>query len=351
MRIVIICLFVCLVACQSNNKANPLERTVAASNELVFQPSRQFLLSNRDDLVSPGEIISFMGDGEKFYVLDGFKSQQAYVYDYNGNLLQLFSKPGQGPGEYKYPGGFCKNGNRIHLFSGANRYLIFDGDGNFLENKTDLHPGGVENKVFPGPDGTFFFTIYSRFSPEATIFHVSADGDLLNKFSPPDEDFISVWDLFAPMGDICFVNDKIYQVFNHKYEVKVFSLDGVPLETISLHSVIYREPDYETPHKEMKKDGQGLSGRKAVKFMEKQSLVGGIYTYGKDGFVTLLRYTNLKSESVYLEFWDNEFKGLGRMEVPESEVIVGTFEGQLVFFNADLGRIQFGSFIPKENNI
>lgn len=293
---------------------------------------------------SPIEINSFQYINDKMYILDSVRLQQAYIYNSDGSLNQLVAGPGQGPGEYRLPGGFCLSDNQLHLISAGKKYNIYDSKGNILKVITKINPGGIGNLIHPGPDGSAFLTVYSRHVPDATIFHIDKNGELLNKFSPPDSDFVLFWDMVAPMGNIIVMEDKIAQVFIHKYEVLFFQLDGSKIETIPLASNIYKIPDYEEA-KKLKSDRKALQ-----RFMKKYSLINRFFKFG-NYFVTVLANTSLSEDKEIMEFWDKDFLGIGRSFIEEDEKLVGIHDKTLVFYNTTKKTLLFRELREKTGQL
>lgn len=309
----------------------------AKAQEMNPVASKTVLLSGSAEILPPVEVNSFQATDEKMFLLDSVRTQQAYIYNLDGSLDKLVGAPGQGPGEYRGPGGFCLSGDRLHLISAGRKYILYDQDGNLIRTNLEIHRGGIGNKIYPGPNDTAFFTMYSRHVPNASIFQVNNNSDLVHEFSPPDKAFNSFWDMVHPMGNLVITDDAIYQMFIHRYEVLVFDLQGIEKKRINLASNIYKTPDYD--------EAANLKEDAAVyqRFMKKYSIIRGFYKT-PDGYVTSITNTTRSNEYEVLEFWDSTFNGLGRWDVPQDETLVGNTQESLVFYNSDNRELVFRSF-------
>ncbi len=339
MRIFLIIFLIALIGCPGNSsKMSRHVQFVPNSTHISVENERRVILHSEEAVDHPITIASFQLVGQKMYILDMYGLKQAFIYHLDGSLDQLLSRPGPGPGEYRHPGGFCLSGDRLHLISAGRKYIIYNPDGSLIKENLEIHPGGIGNKIHPGRDGSAYFTCYTRYYPEATIFHVNRDGELLSQFSPPDEDFVKLWDKVDPMGNIIVEDDHIAQVFIHKYDVHFFGLDGEKIKKVHLVSGIYDPPDYakatSLPNK---------SGKIQKAFYQKYSLINSFFKMGSY-YVTGLANTKLKKDRDYLEFWSDEFYGLGRYLVPEGEKLVGSHGNELVFYDVESTTLIFRTF-------
>ncbi len=141
------------------------------------------------------------------------------------------------------------------------------------------------------------------------------------------------WFLILFLGKL-LRNDDIFQIFIHKYEIKVFDLNGHLKRNIHLATTIYNPPDIQAARE------LGPDKRTWSEFAKKYTLVNNFFLLG-DGYVTGLLYSTYGKDREVLEFWDKDFLGLGRCLVPEGEMLVGTHEGRLVFYNGDTHVLSF----------
>ena len=278
----------------------------------------------------PAEITSLqvLPNGD-LLILDTGLVQQAFLFDSNGRLIRLIGQPGPGPGEYRMPGGLCLSGNRIHMISAGRRYILFDRDGEFLKQRKDTPPGGIGAKIYPGYDGTAYFTCYSR-EAKNTVFHVDGDGSVLNKFSSPDKEFGYYWAMLHPMGNLVVNSEAVLHMYIHRYQVNVFSLDGKFKRIFRLSSSKYVAPDFEKAKSITSKPG-GLR-----EFQYTHSIVSDFYELNGKYLTGLTSKTGS-----LLEFWDENFFGLGRFIVPKGEKLIGVSGENFVLFNPDSLVLKF----------
>jgi hypothetical protein len=332
-KVIITVLVLCVLClgCDVEHPTNETEKTPELA-QIVLHKQKMVRLEGAADTPAPLEITSLQIDEDRLYILDGFKLQQAYIYDLHGKLVKLVGKLGQGPGEYRLPGGFSKTGDRIHLVHQGKNYSIFDLNGDFIHRRSKVHPGAVGNRIYPGPNGTAFVTFYSRATSRGSIFHVDQEGELIRFFSPLDDEFVLFWDKVSPMGNVFVTEQEIAQVFVHKYEVLFFDMQGKPTAKMKLASTIYNSPDFEAA-KQLPRDKQ-----KQRDFARAYTLVEGFYPLG-NGYLTVLSYTHLGPDKLVMEYWDADFKGLGRSIVPNSEKVVGTEAEQILFYNGETSEL------------
>lgn len=312
-----------IFGCESDDNRSASVRSLAAPDPVNLRIKREINL-NVGDSKHVIDINSFQKTEDRLLILDGFYAQQAYEFDFSGNLLKTVGETGSGPGEYRLPGGFCFSKTRYHVINSSERkHNIYDADGRFLK-WVSQKSRGIGFNLYPGKKGTVYATAYSRYSPDASIYWLDENGELKKKFSPLDEDFVQVFDVFFPPGGLVITNDGLIQFFNHRYEVIFWTFDGQEKDRIRLHSSKYIEPQY--------KKAKGIVGHKAeIKFMHSFSQFVGFFQFGS-GYVSVLRRIKSKDKMVdTIEFWDDEFRGVGRYLIPEDEKLIGVLGDSLVF--------------------
>ncbi len=315
-----------LSAClESQRTGEPDVEGLASGKPWSFHTIRRVPLESDADGNGPISISDFQVIDGDYYILDIFMSQRAYVYGPDGRLRGLVGGLGSGPGEYRLPGGFTRSGDRFHIVGNIPpRYNLYDATGRFL-HAVPMQAEGVGASIYPDEDDGAYFTNWSRYASGATIYRVDRDGKLLQSFSPPDDSYQSLFDVYHPQGGLLVEQNRILQYFNHRYEVLFFSRDGEDLGRIRLASFKYLAPDY-------KKAPKIRGHKKGKAFMSTFTHFRGLYAW-KYGYITqLYRYRkNLKSGKEILEFWDSDFWGLGYYQAPEDETLVGASGGQLIF--------------------
>lgn len=302
-------------------RAYPAEVTPPVTHTLSLQPTPDGMQPYWVDQLSQHE--------GALYLTDAFKSRRVYVYGQNGDFHQQIGGLGSGPGEYQIPEGFAR-ADRTMLVTNtmARQAILYDHEGAFLKN-VPLPFKGIADKVYVTPQQTYLLTSYSRYSPEATIYEVDQTGRLIRSFSPLDEVFGTVFDTYRPPGSLCLQPDRIMQVFNHRYEIKVFAYNGELLETIRLASGAYTAPDEERAARVSGHQGE-------LAFHTTFSHVAGIHAVS-NGYVTALfqRASNLRDQKGWLEFWDHQWVGRSRFTIPENEYFITVLDEALVFLRED----------------
>lgn len=320
----------------TDTKKHVLRKGQASVDEISLIEKDSVQLHAADETKIPVAIYQFQATQNHYLSLE-IMTQHANVFARSGRFIQSIGGPGQGPGEFRMPGGFAQIGNRYHISSANSEYIVYNLDGNFMAEINDLLPGGIPNKIIQAPEDTALVTHYSRYSEDATISHITKDGQLLGKFSPPDEDFKVFWDMVHPMGNIIAEESRILQSFIHRYEILIFDYQGNLLEKVSLASPIYRVPDYKEAHRISKKKKR--KNRTLRSFNKTHTQITGLFKVG-DNYVTQLIQTSLGDGTV-LEVWDNQFMGLGRILIPEGHEVVGSENDALILFNPEKASLLY----------
>ena len=90
--------------------------------------------------------VAFASNGD-FYVSDGYGNSRVVKYSQEGRVLKMWGKKGAEPGEFNLPHTVVVDAQgRVYVGDRENkRVQIFDGDGNFLRQWTDVgSPWGLE---------------------------------------------------------------------------------------------------------------------------------------------------------------------------------------------------------------
>lgn len=272
----------------------------------------------------PIYISSFQVIDGRLYILDGVISQQAFIYDLKGKLIQTVGRVGSGPGEYRRPGGFTFDGEHMYIVNAYKQAINkYDRNGTFI--KEFVAPSdGIGYHIFPAQNNNLYFTAYSRYALEGSIKILDSEGQVLKAFSPPDSDFINAFDIYQP-GDLVIEKDRMLQFFNHRYQVLAFDLAGGEPEVIQLASSNYVVPNY--------RKAKTISGHRAELNFAGTFTHFSAFAKMETGYVTQLRrYSKgMKSNRQLLEFWDPEFWGKGYYKVPEEDEFVGCDGDRLMF--------------------
>ncbi|MCB1051843.1 MAG: 6-bladed beta-propeller [Acidobacteria bacterium] len=273
----------------------------------------------------------FKIEQDRIYFADE-ATAQVCVHGLDGEWILNVGRPGQGPGEFRYPHGVCVSGPFIHVLA-MRKHMVFDLEGQFLQQNGKMEdiPSGIPGQAYPGPNGTAFITICSNLSKNSSVFHLDENAQVLNSFSPPDDDFNRFWHAVLPNGFLAFKDDVILQVFCHKYEVIVFDSQGHEKERIHLRSSEYVAPNYE------KLDLQN-NRKESLKLWQASSYIDGFFNFGK-GFV--FSHSIKEKHIKFIELWDEHFRGVGRAKIADEERLVGTYGNNLVFFDPNKASLKF----------
>jgi DNA-binding beta-propeller fold protein YncE len=157
--------------------------------------------------------VAFSSTGE-FYVSDGYGNARVHKFSPEGELLFSWGEPGTGPSEFMLPHNIWVDMlDRVWIPDRENnRIQIFDGDGNFITEWTNvIRP----TDVFVDKNGTVYV---SELAPRVSIF--TFDGKLLARWGSERND--PATDLFvAPhaitvdtkgdiyVGEVSMTNSKI----------------------------------------------------------------------------------------------------------------------------------------------
>jgi hypothetical protein len=151
-------------------------------------------------------------------------------------------------------------------------------------------------------------------------------GKKLNEISEIDEEFKYSFDTFNPPSSFAInERDELYQIFNHRYEIKVFDKKGQALRTIRCSSPFYKAPDYEKA-----KTVRGIDHEK--RFMITFTHLRGIFLLKPDLIAVVLRnWESLDEYWEVIEFWHPDGRFFTRYRVEEDEKLVATRNEYLVF--------------------
>ena len=256
-------------------------------------------------------------------MVDPRHAQQVFILDLKINRLDCISEPGSGPGEYRMPASFVRVKDHYYISSRGTRKLnVYDSSFEF-KYSAPLPGYIIGSQLVVGGTDRLYITSLSRYSPEASIIEFDSMGNILNTFSPLDNDFINIFDTFNPQGGLIFNKNLLYQYFNHNYSIFVWSLDGELVEKIDLSSQRYIAPDFKKA-----KNLDGLDEPK--KFMRSFTMLTGFFCF-QNGYITVLTKVRRGGPEHLLEFWDHDFYGAGYFKVPSEEKFLGVFKEKLIF--------------------
>lgn len=128
---------------------------------VVFRPNGRFLRTIGADVLIVPTGIAVDKEHQKLYVADWFRGE-ILAFDLGGNLLQVVSSAGFGPGQLYGPGDIVLHrGTLIVLDTFNSRFSVFDLEGNFL----GALPFGADRMpitfTFDGNGNLFYVDLYS----------------------------------------------------------------------------------------------------------------------------------------------------------------------------------------------
>lgn len=318
-----------LISCQP--KAHESKTFLADPNPIQPKSSSAIALQTEKDLVDLSTF-QWLGD-EQFAILDKFVTHQAFVFNLDGSLVCELGRKGQGPGEYRAPTGVAVHENRLFLTGVDGKLNIYQKDHcefldfYFLKSQTAISKG-----LYALPGDQFMIPVFSRHAKHS-LYIINATGTVVKAFSKTEPIFGAVFDTLPPQGGVLVHDNRIYQFFNHRYALKVFSLQGKQLKSVQLASSIYSKPDFKKA-----KGVRGIQQEQAFRATFTQFI--GFYRLG-DGWATVLRnWTDQKSYEDIVEFWDASMTGKGRFSVPGGEIVVATKESAVIFFHVGSEKTQ-----------
>lgn len=102
--------------------------------------------------------------GDSIVVIDAYKAQKIYLFDKDGNLLNIIGGVGEGPGEYTSINGIYFGKKSIHILDWMSwKYIIYDLEGNIIsERKFDRTK---PSNLYQLDDSTFIGS-YSGYSKQ-----------------------------------------------------------------------------------------------------------------------------------------------------------------------------------------
>jgi hypothetical protein len=218
---------------------------------IVFKEELSIGVAEGDEKYMFGSSVVFnVDDRGNIYALD-WDNKQVKKYGPDGKHLLTFGRAGQGPGEFRNPGGvrFAKDGNLYISENFGNKLMFYDRNGVYL--KQTILPAKIFN-IWITPAGTYlgykqiapqyvgqdpietFIELYDgRFQPilelhrESFTFPDLSAGPAKSQAAITSE-FLNRPEAAAVMGE----NGRIYFGRNDKYAVDVYAPEGKKLLTI-----------------------------------------------------------------------------------------------------------------------
>ena len=279
---------------------------------------KEIILDSGTDII--GHIFAFTMIEDNFLIVDSLHSRQCYLFDNNGRLIKKIGKYGEGPGEYLIVLAACYVNDRIILVEN-HKIKIYKKNGEFLFGKKRPFIG-LCNGAYAGSNGNILALSFNRYNIQKdTIFQLDMDGNLIKSFSPVD-DVPEVFDTFYPQTGLCIEKDRLFQIFNFKYELAEFDNNGNKIRDIKLTSPFYTPPDYSRAK---------VKGHKAEKeYRASFTQVVGFYKHSK-GYASLLtNWQSIKEPQNIFEFFNKDFQRIGYFELNKDELPLGVYNDRII---------------------
>lgn len=146
---------------------------------------------------------------DELLVTDGYGNARVHRFSADGELLQSWGEPGQGPGQLKLPHGLLVEEDRILVADRENdRVQVFDPSGEYVTEWADCRRPANVLKVSEGVYAVAELGRVNRaeglhraIEPDAPAGRITVrahDGSLLSEFTPAGEGTRDTW--FAPHG-------------------------------------------------------------------------------------------------------------------------------------------------------
>jgi DNA-binding beta-propeller fold protein YncE len=145
-------------------------------------------------------------DGET-YVSDGHGNSQIVKLDKNGNWVKAWGKRGAGPGEFNEPHGIATDAKgRVYVADRANnRIQVFDPDGNFLKQWTNVG-APVSVCITPPPNQV----VFTSASVPGRIYKLDLEGNILGVLGRPGKQlgqFSVAFEIACPSENVLFITE------------------------------------------------------------------------------------------------------------------------------------------------
>jgi len=181
-------------------------------------------------------------DNDIIYVLDG-REFNIRLFNMTGSLIKKIALvQGQGPGEYQRPKCMAISKDRIIIGDPDNmRVSIMDGDGKFVESiRTEIMPGEIEVS-----HDKLYIVGYFDFSKNRVHVYDLKKGQMVRSFASANSMAAEVA-RFGEKDNIFIRNEFVYLSSFYPYEVRIYSLEGQPIKTMSrkateFEKVLYRD--------------------------------------------------------------------------------------------------------------
>jgi DNA-binding beta-propeller fold protein YncE len=140
------------------------------------------------------------------YIADGYGNSRIICYDSDGNYLFEWGKPGNGPGEFKYPHSIIIHSGKVYVADrGNNRLQIFSMKGEYI---AEWNQFGKVFWLYSNKDSIFI----TRTTPEThSVILTDIEGKILDEFGSKGEKYgqFNVPHSLVGDGDCLYVSEVI----------------------------------------------------------------------------------------------------------------------------------------------
>jgi len=240
--------------------------------QIPYKESEQFLANP----------VSFAFSEDKIFVADQQRSK-IYVFDYKGNFLREIGRPGSGPNEFMILGNISYYKNHLYVNDfGNGRFTQVNLDN---DSMTSVFPLKLPSEFVVTDEGIFMKYLISEKTDEPgqinLISHYDFEMNLINQFGQYLSEQVNG---MTPGGSALHMkvyDNKLYLLFEYYPILKVFSLEGNLIESITLSDVY---------HTQIQKN-YSLGAYANPSYLDLRSIFGGfvitekeiiVYTYDED---------------------------------------------------------------------
>ncbi|MDQ7054418.1 MAG: 6-bladed beta-propeller [candidate division KSB1 bacterium] len=322
-KLISILLFFLLVSCKArSNDHLVIEGFANTQIDTLIEKAKIHLQTEKEYVAQVTQLKIF---NNYIAIVDRFIGQQVFIFNKNGELICKVGKKGKGPGEYLLPLIAKIDNNKIYIASNKTKRIeVFEiPKGLYLESFIFPLKGAWHEVIYLNPDTIVVLNLSRYFPFSVSIFN--NQGEELIEFSKIDKNFGLIFDRYYPAGGIA-IDEKhnIYQIFDHKYEVKYFNLKGELLRIYKLHSPYYHAPDYD-------RASHVKSREEEIEFFKSFSHINGIYLMDSNLFLVSFNSMQHKRISQVLEIWNTKGNFIARFIIPGAEKLLGVEQNKLYF--------------------
>jgi hypothetical protein len=319
------------------------QRPSAQIKAMVFNEELSIGVPEGDEDYMFGSSVVFNVDEQGNIYATDWESKQVKKYGPDGKHVLTFGRAGQGPGEFRNPGGvrFTKDGNLYISENFGNKIIFFDRNGIYL--RQSILPADIFD-IWITPAGTYlgneqaapqyvgqgpvenFIKIYdgsfksilelhrdSFVFPDRSLAPAQAQAQITNEF-------LSRPSAVAVMGD----NGRIYFGRSDVYAIDVLAPEGKKLMTISraVEPLPYRQADIDFVLKEdeermtsmMRSEALTKEYLRLIRFPKNKPFFRALVPMDEGGLAVVVDIEGYSA--TWIDLFDRQGQCLGRVRVP-----------------------------------